>query len=165
MRDFPYLVLTLGLALGVVVPSIAQTPTPKPPLKQPLSSGGIGTPVPPSSPALGIDLLRATAGAGTVAYVRTGLKPNHYRIGTEPTLSGVTWKTFTEGQTTTTTVNGVAGIQGIIAEPVPAAPQGECPPSSIKIRAFLQFRKTVSISPPQYLLSPIRGDSVCVPFG
>lgn len=150
MRDLPFLAFTLGLALGAAAPSAAQTPTPKPPLTQ---------------PTLGIDLLRATAGHGTVAYVRTGLKPNHYRIGTEPTLSGVAWKTFNEGQTTTTTVNGVAGIQGIINETVPAAPQGECPASSIKIRAFLQFRKTVSISPPQYQFSPIRGDSLCVPFG
>jgi hypothetical protein len=140
----------LVLALAGAAPAVAQIPErPRLPVK-----------------TLPLDLVSAKAyDLGTVTYVRAGLKPTEFRLGTNASLTGATWEPFTEGQTTTTTSGTTTRIQGTIQRGVPPSPsQTGCGQNTVRLVAYLQFRTRV-IQTGQLLVSPIKGDSSCVPIG
>jgi hypothetical protein len=156
------LLLLLCIAAAPVV-SQAQSPPPPPPPGK-LDPKGLQLPSgDPTAKYLSIEVVSAAPAVGGLKYKRAGLKPSAYRIGSNPQMTDAVWKTFTEGATTTATVNGRTVYSGTMSDNGPlGGPTSGCPSGHFRVRAFLQFR---SGTPSAAVLSNIKGDSTCISMG
>lgn len=134
-----------ALGLAVMVPALAgaQVQTPTMPIR-----------------TLAMELLKAKPGSivgNGVGYERAGLKPKEFRVGSSPQMTGANWQTFTEGPTTTKTVNGrtvhVGNISGV------GTLGAGCGNQSVWYKAWLQFRTTDITG--KATITAVKGDSTC----
>jgi len=145
--------------LAVSTQLLAQTPPPTPP--------GRLDPTRRETPSMPVRTLPIEVVTGAPSYFasyyyeRAGLKPKEYRIGNDASMTGATWKPFTEGPTGTKTVNGRTVTTGYIE--VPLAMGGSCANQSAWVEGYLQFR-TRDLQGNVYT-SNIKGQKVCMPLG
>lgn len=118
---------------------------------------------PPTQPVLSIELVAAAPNPGYgTAYERIGLKPTSFRVSDSKLMTGATWRSFTEGATTTSVINGRTHVKGTVSPGV-LEWGASCGNTSVWVRTFLQFRVTPLGGTP--IVSNVKGDSVCFVFG
>jgi hypothetical protein len=103
---------------------------------------------------------RSTAST-RLQYTRAGNKPTEFRASVSPTFDRAVWQPFSEGAVTTRLVNDVTWTTGFLTPSLSNA--GTCGQSTIKIKAYLQFRGVNRSL--QAITSNVVSDSLCVPFG